>query len=136
MKFPLKTSQLSNGTFFPQKWGMLLSWQAIHIRQSKGQKSLTTCSPRACESCQTWYFVPKIVLTYCEKKLLCWLRKNFYKFDAEGRELPNFLRSIKQFINIRQSKGQKSATTCSPHAWENCQIKFASSQPSSFQKIK
>ena len=49
-----------------------------------------------CESCkwksglkgdtQNWYFVTKIVLTYCEKKLL--------KFEPEGQEFAKFLRSL------------------------------------------
>ena len=33
-----------------------------------------------------WYFITKIVLTYCEKKLLC-NRKKLLKFQAEGQEL-------------------------------------------------
>ena len=41
---------------------------------------------------QNWYFVTKIVLTYCEKKVL--------KFEAEGREFAKFLRSLEQFIQI------------------------------------
>ena len=37
-----------------------------------------------------WYFVTKIVSTYCEKKML--------KFEAEGREFAKFLRSLEQFV--------------------------------------
>ena len=44
-----------------------------------------------------WYFVTKIVLTYCEKKLFYWSRK-LLKFEAEGQEFAKFLRSLEQFI--------------------------------------
>ena len=37
-----------------------------------------------------WYFVTKIVRTYCEKKKL--------KFEAEGQEFAKYLRSLQQFI--------------------------------------
>ena len=41
-----------------------------------------------------WYFVSKIVLTYCEKKkLFLWSRKK-----TEGREFAKYLRSLEQFI--------------------------------------
>ena len=33
-----------------------------------------------------WYFVTKIVLTYCEKKIVLVIEKKLLKFDAEGRE--------------------------------------------------
>ena len=35
------------------------------------------------------YFVTKIVLTYCEKKLI-------KKFEAEGRDFANILRALEQ----------------------------------------
>ena len=38
---------------------------------------------------ENWYFVTKIVLTYCEKKSFS---------DGENWELANFLRSLEQFI--------------------------------------
>ena len=44
-----------------------------------------------------WYFVTKIVLTYCEKLL---------KFEAEGREFAKFLRSLEQIIQT--VKGQNN----------------------------
>ena len=50
-----------------------------------------------------WYFVTKIVLTYYEKKLFLWLRI-FLKFEAEGRLLANFMRSLVQFIHIVKGK--------------------------------
>ena len=43
-----------------------------------------------------WYFVTKIVLTYCEK----------LKFEAEGREFAKILRSLEQFIQT--VKGQNN----------------------------
>jgi hypothetical protein len=46
------------------------------------------------ENCsKKWYFVLKIVLIYCEKKLSS-IEKNFCKFKAEGREFENFFRSL------------------------------------------
>ena len=44
-----------------------------------------------------WYFVTKIVLTYCD-------REKLLKFEAEGREFAKFLRSLEQFIQV--VKGQ------------------------------
>ena len=44
-----------------------------------------------------WYFVTKIVLTYCEKKCSS-DREKLLKFEAEGREFAKFLRSLEQFI--------------------------------------
>ena len=49
-----------------------------------------------CLHCK-WYFVTKIVLNYCEKK--CSIdREKLLKFEAEGREFANFLRTLEQFI--------------------------------------
>ena len=49
--------------------------------------------------CQkNWYFVTKIVLTYCDKKIVLLIEKNVCKFEAEGREFAIFLRSLEQFI--------------------------------------
>ena len=52
-----------------------------------------------------WYFVTKIVLTHCEKKLFYWSRK-LLKFEAEGQEFAKFLRSLEQFIQA--VKGQNN----------------------------
>ena len=52
-----------------------------------------------------WYFVTKIVLIYCEKKNVPVIRK-IWKFEAEGRELAKFLRSLEQFIQTE--KGQNN----------------------------
>ena len=46
---------------------------------------------------EKWYFVTKIVLTYCEKKLSC-DREKLLKFEAEYQEFANILRSLEQFI--------------------------------------
>ena len=51
-----------------------------------------------------WYYVTKIVLTYCEKKY-SGVREKLLKFDAEGREFAKCLRSLEQFI--RTVKGQQ-----------------------------
>ena len=53
-----------------------------------------------------WYFVTKIVLTYCEKKIVLVIEKKLLKFEAEDREFSNFLRSLEQFIQI--VKGQNN----------------------------
>ena len=45
-----------------------------------------------------WYFVTKIVQTYCEKKKCSSDQEKLLKFEAEGREFENFLRSLEQFI--------------------------------------
>ena len=52
-----------------------------------------------------WYFVTKIVLTYCEKKCSS-DREKLLKFEAKSREFSKFLRSLEQFIQI--VKGQNN----------------------------
>ena len=54
---------------------------------------------------QKWYFVTKIVLTYCEKKCSSDGQK-ILKLKAEGREFAKFLRSLEQFIQT--VKGQNN----------------------------
>ena len=54
---------------------------------------------------QDWYFLTKTVLTYCEKKNSNDPEK-LLKFEAEGRELAKFLRSLEQFIQT--VKGQNN----------------------------
>ena len=44
-----------------------------------------------------WYFITKIVLTYCEKKYYS-NQEKILEFDTEGREFAKFLRSLEQFI--------------------------------------
>ena len=56
-------------------------------------------------SIEKWYFVTKIVLTYCEKKSSS-DREKLLKFEAEGREFATFLRSPEQFIQT--VKGQNN----------------------------
>ena len=58
---------------------------------------------------QTWHFVTKIVLTYCEKKNCSRDREFFLKFEAEGQEFAKILRSLKQFL--RTVKGQNTFFT-------------------------
>ena len=41
-----------------------------------------------------WYFVTKIVVATCEKKML---REKLLKFEAEGQEVAKMLRSLEQF---------------------------------------
>ena len=46
-----------------------------------------------------WYFVAKIVLTYCEKKIATYSdQEKLLKFEAEGQEFTIFLSSLEQFI--------------------------------------
>ena len=54
---------------------------------------------------EKWYFVTKIVLTYCEKKCSS-DQENLLKFEAEGREFARFLRSLERFIQT--VKGQNN----------------------------
>ena len=53
-----------------------------------------------------WYFVTKIVLSYCEKKKCFRDQENFLKFKAEGQEFAEFLRSLEQFFQT--VKGQNN----------------------------
>ena len=53
-----------------------------------------------------WYFVTKIILTYCEKKNCSSDLEKLLKFEAEGREFAKFLRSLEQFIQT--VKGQNN----------------------------
>ena len=46
---------------------------------------------------EQWYFVTKIVLTYCEKKIVLVIKEKLLKFKAEGREvaLEQFIQTVK-----------------------------------------
>ena len=46
-----------------------------------------------------WYFVSKIVPTYCEKKTVLVIEKKKWKFEAEGQEFAKNLRSPEKFIH-------------------------------------
>ena len=50
-----------------------------------------------------WYFVSKIVLTYCGKNCSS-KREKLLKFEAKGREFARFVRSLKQFIGTVKSQ--------------------------------
>ena len=54
---------------------------------------------------EKWYFVTKIVLTYCEKKSSS-DREKLLRFETDGREFENCLRSLEQFI--KTVKGQNN----------------------------
>ena len=45
---------------------------------------------------ETWYFVTKIVLNYCEKKNCSSDQEQFLKFEDEGREFAKILRSLER----------------------------------------
>ena len=69
-----------------------------------GKKELNnTCYPGL--DYLQWYFVTKIVPTYCEKNCSS-DREKLLKFEAEGREFAKILRSLEQFIQT--VKGQKN----------------------------
>jgi hypothetical protein len=53
-----------------------------------------------------WYFVTKIAMTYCEKKIVLVIKKNFLNFKAEGQEFAKILRSLEKFIQT--VKGQNN----------------------------
>ena len=55
---------------------------------------------------EKWYFVTKIVLTSTVRKNCSSDREKLLKFEAEGREFSNFLRSLEQFIQT--VKGQNN----------------------------
>ena len=61
---------------------------------TREKQHLTSCTQH---SIYKWYFVTKIVLTYCEKKISC-DRENLLKFKAEGQEYAKVMRSLEQFI--------------------------------------
>ena len=54
---------------------------------------------------EKWYFVAKIVLTYCERKMFQWSRKTFETWGSRPR-ISKFLRSLEQFIQT--VKGQNN----------------------------
>ena len=62
---------------------------------------------------EKWYFVTKIVLSYCEKKNVLLIKKNLLKFEAEGREFAKCLRSLEQFIQT--VKGNKTQWDITVH---------------------
>ena len=53
-----------------------------------------------------WYFVSKIVPTYCEKTIVLFIETIFLKFEAKGQVFAKNLRSLEQFIQT--VKGQNN----------------------------
>ena len=52
---------------------------------------------------EKWYFVTKIILTFCEK--ICSSdREKLLKFEAEGREFSEILISLKKVIQTVKSR--------------------------------
>ena len=47
---------------------------------------------------QKWYFLIKIVLTYCEKKKRSSDPEKLLKFEAEDQEFARKLRSLEPFV--------------------------------------
>ena len=48
-----------------------------------------------------WYFVTKIVLSYCEKNCSS-EQETLLKFEAKGQEFSKILRLLEQFIQTEQ----------------------------------
>ena len=84
-------------------WPWPIFFQLVHVGYS--YKSLCFLSSILFYIWRNWYFVTKIVLTYCEKKMFQWLRKTSI-FVGEGREFAKILRSLEQFIQT--VKGQNN----------------------------
>ena len=84
---PFALCSLSQGTYpFVVCCGVLQSHKSCHL-------SLFSLFPFNFwnnSSCKIWYFVTKIVLTYCEKKLFQWSRKTFKIRGWRPRIYKNF----------------------------------------------
>ena len=65
----------------------LMAYFSIFLSQFHESRDLYTCTIKK------WYFVTKIVLTYCEKNCPSY-REKLLKFKAEGREFAKLLRSL------------------------------------------
>ena len=61
---------------------------------------------------QKWYFLAKIILTHCEKKIVLLFEKNF---EAEGREFENKFRSI--HLSRERSVQFLKHNTCLTFSW-------------------
>ena len=59
---------------------------------------------------ETWYFVTKIVLTYCEKKNLV-IEKNFWNSRLKTENLQKFFEIIRTYSNSERSE-QFLVTAC------------------------
>ena len=66
----------------------------------------STCEVLSGIQAKNWYFVTKIVQTYCEKEFLV-IEIFFLKFKAEGQKFEKLLRSLKQ--SIQPVKGQNNS---------------------------
>ena len=70
-----------------------ISVHSIHksncFRRKKIYIFFCLCLSQKCKTWK-WYFVTKIVVTYCEKKLFLVIEENIWNFEAEGREFANF----------------------------------------------
>ena len=89
----LRTKMRTN---FPQLWiigslmqGNVLPFFDITNFRLYGRLKLKT-PLWVFQALNKWYFVTKIVLTYCEKKYYSSDREKLLKFEAEGREFQNF----------------------------------------------
>ena len=60
-------------------------------KESDGFDQFLGEAKKASSSKGKWYFVSKIFITYCEKKLFYWLRKNFWNLRLKAENLHNIL---------------------------------------------
>ena len=90
-----RTNSISQKMFFEVAWFQKRTLRYINCWKSSFFVPFLCNQPR-----YKWYFITKIVLTYCEKKNVLVIEK----FEAEGREFSKFLRSLEQFIQT--VKGQ------------------------------
>ena len=58
----------------------------------------SSSSDSSMEGRKKWYFVTKIVLTYCEKIIVLVIEEKLMNFKAEGGEFAKFVRALEQFI--------------------------------------
>ena len=66
---------------------------------------------KALQKREEWYFVIKIVLTYCEKKCFSDQEKNL-KFEAEGREFEKHFVMTTAIYSSSESSEQFLVTKC------------------------
>ena len=69
----------------------LMAYFSIFLSQFHESRDLYTCTIK------NWYFVTKIFYPAVRKNCSS-DREKLLKFEAEGREFVNFLRSLEQFI--------------------------------------
>ena len=77
--------------------------------QSISEKQRFNCN--VCSFITKWYFVTKIVLTYCEKKIVLAIEKNFWNSRLKAENLQNFEITTTIYSNSERSE-QFLVTEC------------------------